>query len=326
MPGMKGTMDEWKAGTLHSGSKKGPVVKSQKQAIAIGLSQQRKLGKGEDVQDKEKPLPGAKTVTIRAKRDQDGDYQKVGAGQAASKVGVGAKLNAAARKKLPSSDFALPGKGKGPGGKGAGSYPINDKEHARKALQLMGRGASPSEKATIRAKVKARFPEIGAGQAVGVGAMPPGAGMPPQFNLPAPSNPMPPMPSGMPPRMATQRQYLMGSGQDVGVGAMPPMPGLGPTNMLPPSPVSLPPTAPMGGSAPPPGLGGMLGGPPPGMDMGGPPAPRAAPPRKKHAATKAQKANAKPKAEVKGGSGKSSATPKRGSTANSKMRPAPSAR
>lgn len=41
MPGVKATMDEWKAGTLHSGSKKGPVVKSQKQAIAIALSEQR---------------------------------------------------------------------------------------------------------------------------------------------------------------------------------------------------------------------------------------------------------------------------------------------
>lgn len=42
MPGVKATMDEWKAGKLHSGSKKGPVVKSQKQAVAIALSEQRK--------------------------------------------------------------------------------------------------------------------------------------------------------------------------------------------------------------------------------------------------------------------------------------------
>jgi hypothetical protein len=40
---MKGVMHEWKEGVLHSGSKKGPVVKDQKQAIAIGLSEQRKL-------------------------------------------------------------------------------------------------------------------------------------------------------------------------------------------------------------------------------------------------------------------------------------------
>ena len=32
-------MNEWKAGKLHSCSKQGPVVKSQKQAIAIAMSQ-----------------------------------------------------------------------------------------------------------------------------------------------------------------------------------------------------------------------------------------------------------------------------------------------
>lgn len=37
-------MHKWKAGKLHSGSKKGPVVKSQKQAIAIALSEERKKG------------------------------------------------------------------------------------------------------------------------------------------------------------------------------------------------------------------------------------------------------------------------------------------
>jgi hypothetical protein len=37
-------MHEWKAGELHSGSKKGPVVTNQKQAIAISLSEARKKG------------------------------------------------------------------------------------------------------------------------------------------------------------------------------------------------------------------------------------------------------------------------------------------
>lgn len=40
--GMKKTMEEFKAGDLHSGSKKGPVVTNRKQAIAIGLSEQDK--------------------------------------------------------------------------------------------------------------------------------------------------------------------------------------------------------------------------------------------------------------------------------------------
>jgi len=36
------TMHEFKQGTLHSGSKTGPKVKSRKQAIAVALSQARK--------------------------------------------------------------------------------------------------------------------------------------------------------------------------------------------------------------------------------------------------------------------------------------------
>ena len=42
-------MREFKGGKLHSGSKKGPVVKSKKQAVAIALSEakmsKKKMGK-----------------------------------------------------------------------------------------------------------------------------------------------------------------------------------------------------------------------------------------------------------------------------------------
>jgi hypothetical protein len=41
---IKKTMHEFKEGDLHSGSKKGPIVESRPQAIAIGLSQARKKG------------------------------------------------------------------------------------------------------------------------------------------------------------------------------------------------------------------------------------------------------------------------------------------
>lgn len=41
---IKKVMHEYKEGTLHSGSKKGPIVSNPKQAIAIGLSEARKKG------------------------------------------------------------------------------------------------------------------------------------------------------------------------------------------------------------------------------------------------------------------------------------------
>jgi hypothetical protein len=44
MVGIDKTMKEYSEGKLHSGSKKGPVVKSRAQAIAIGLSEERKEG------------------------------------------------------------------------------------------------------------------------------------------------------------------------------------------------------------------------------------------------------------------------------------------
>jgi hypothetical protein len=38
-------MHEWGKGDLHSGSKRGPVVKNQRQAVAIALNQGRKASR-----------------------------------------------------------------------------------------------------------------------------------------------------------------------------------------------------------------------------------------------------------------------------------------
>lgn len=43
----KNVMKKFKKGKLHSGSKKGPKVKSRKQAVAIMLDEKRKEAKGE---------------------------------------------------------------------------------------------------------------------------------------------------------------------------------------------------------------------------------------------------------------------------------------
>tara|TARA_R110000824_G_scaffold32672_2_gene105290 strand:+ start:1450 stop:2262 length:813 start_codon:yes stop_codon:yes gene_type:complete len=69
-------------------------------------------------------------------------------------------LSAEERRGLPDSKFALPGKGTGPEGKQAGSYPIPDEKHARSALSLVAQHGTSEEKAKVRAAVKSKFPGI----------------------------------------------------------------------------------------------------------------------------------------------------------------------
>lgn len=64
-----------------------------------------------------------------------------------------ARLSSAERRKLPASDFAL----------GKGHYPIEDKGHAKAALSRVSEYGTPSEKATVRAKVKRKYPSINVG-------------------------------------------------------------------------------------------------------------------------------------------------------------------
>lgn len=63
-----------------------------------------------------------------------------------------AKMTASQRKKLPASDFGVPGKR---------AYPINNKAHARNALARVAANGSPSQKAQVRAAVKRKYPSIG---------------------------------------------------------------------------------------------------------------------------------------------------------------------
>jgi len=75
----------------------------------------------------------------------------------------GGRITMGQRKALPSSDFALPGKGTGPSGKGPGSYPIDTENRARNALARGAQHASPGKLATIKRKVKAKYPDIEVG-------------------------------------------------------------------------------------------------------------------------------------------------------------------
>ena len=69
-------------------------------------------------------------------------------------------LDAAERRRMDDSDFALPGEGEGPEGKQAGAYPINDEEHARLALSMVAQHGTAKEKREVRAAVARKFPDI----------------------------------------------------------------------------------------------------------------------------------------------------------------------
>jgi len=73
----------------------------------------------------------------------------------------GGHITASERQALPKSDFALPGKGTGPKGAGAGSYLIDTENRARNALARGAQHASAGELATIKRKVHAKYPDIG---------------------------------------------------------------------------------------------------------------------------------------------------------------------
>ena len=75
------------------------------------------------------------------------------------------KLSYKERQKLPSGDFALPGKGDGPEGKQGGSYPIPDESHARNALARVSQHGSEAEKRKVKSAVARKFPEIKIGEA-----------------------------------------------------------------------------------------------------------------------------------------------------------------
>jgi len=61
------------------------------------------------------------------------------------------KLTAAQRNKIPGKEFAGPDR----------SYPIENESHARNALARVSQFGTPSLKARVRAKVRAKYPGMG---------------------------------------------------------------------------------------------------------------------------------------------------------------------
>lgn len=69
------------------------------------------------------------------------------------------KLKAAARKKLPKSDFAVPSKAPGPG-----SYPIPDKAHVGVARGRAKQFGGPAVEAAVERKIAKKFPSMKKGK------------------------------------------------------------------------------------------------------------------------------------------------------------------
>ena len=68
-----------------------------------------------------------------------------------------ARLSYKERKNMSKREFAVPSTRKG----GKGGYPIPDASHARNALARVSQFGSSAQKAEVRAKVHAKFPNIG---------------------------------------------------------------------------------------------------------------------------------------------------------------------
>ncbi len=60
------------------------------------------------------------------------------------------KLTTATRKKIPTGEFALPGR----------RYPIEDLAHARNALARVAQDGTPAEITAVRRKVHRLYPEL----------------------------------------------------------------------------------------------------------------------------------------------------------------------
>ena len=150
---VKGTLA--KGAERHSKAVKGLATKAAKSPVGKAAVDFAK-GAGEGVKAVGKAAKDVYSVTQVNKKKTVNmqSYEPEG------EVIVEKDLNAKERRALPDSDFALPGKGEGPEGKQAGSYPIPDEKHARSALSLVAQHGTAAEKATVRAAVKKKFPGI----------------------------------------------------------------------------------------------------------------------------------------------------------------------
>lgn len=130
--------------------------------LSSNIEDRRGDPKGASRLEKVAPKPGKGDATFRTEYGTHalpyvGDDYYVQNGPDAPDVqrkaqgGSMAKLTTKQRKAIPSKDFALPGR----------RYPVEDRSHAANALARVPQFGSPAEKAKVRAKVHAMYPDMG---------------------------------------------------------------------------------------------------------------------------------------------------------------------
>jgi hypothetical protein len=74
----------------------------------------------------------------------------------AKKAPATGKKKPAPNTKAPAGSYALPGGGPG----GADAYPLNTRKRGANALSRVAANGTPAEKATVRAAVKRKYPDL----------------------------------------------------------------------------------------------------------------------------------------------------------------------
>lgn len=148
MPELDEQYSETRAAQPHEDDEPNPPVEGENmseggEARAMG-DDETDLMAGDHPGSKESPTEANRLRDLKENFAHGGEIMKMDKG--------GNVLDAEARKHIAPHNFALPG----------GRYPIHDAAHARNALARVAQHGSPEEQATVKRKVHAKYPDMGA--------------------------------------------------------------------------------------------------------------------------------------------------------------------
>lgn len=125
----------------------------KKSSKKMGLPVNKKTGNPKTKPGMGLKMPGSKAGPSNDLAINPNDEISIFMPNESSNIAEDKKLTAKGRKHIKGSNFALPGR----------RYPIHDPSHARAALSMVAKHGTPAEKAKVRARVHAKYPNIGKG-------------------------------------------------------------------------------------------------------------------------------------------------------------------